>query len=119
MIAGRCAKGSLCALLLSALLLSVCGCSGSWPSSPTPIKALLDRPRDYEGKIVTISGEVTEVFSLIVVKTFSLRDKTGEIVVVTERISPKKGDHIAVKGTVIDAFSFGDKSITAFKESQE
>ncbi|MCL5808197.1 MAG: hypothetical protein M1418_06580 [Deltaproteobacteria bacterium] len=112
-------KRSLCAHFLLATLLFFSGCSGTWLDSPASIKDVLDKPRDYEGRIVMISGEVTDVFSLFVVKSFSVRDKTGEIIVVTKRILPKKGETIKVRGKVVDAFSFGDKSITAFVEIKE
>jgi uncharacterized protein YdeI (BOF family) len=87
--------------------------------STVSIKQLLDNPRDYDSKTVTIEGEVTDVMSLLVVKAFTLRDKTGEIIVVTERILPKKGTTVKVKGRIVEAFSFGDQSITAFREWSE
>jgi hypothetical protein len=102
-------------LFLSSLL----SCDIPLVESPVQIKKILDNPRDYEGKTITISGQVIDVFSLFVVKTFAVRDKTGEIIVVTERMLPKKGASIKVRGKVIDAFSFGDKTITAFAELKE
>ena len=50
----------------------------------TRISDILAHPRDYADKEVTISGEVTETFSLFVVKYFVVRDSSGEISVVRE-----------------------------------
>jgi aspartyl/asparaginyl-tRNA synthetase len=87
--------------------------------SSTPIKTIKDNPRDFEGKTITVSGEVTDIYSLLIIKFFVLRDKTGEIRVITERIMPKKGTSIKVKGQVVEAFSFGDMTVTAVKELKE
>jgi hypothetical protein len=103
------------ALLLSASLLLV-GCSGSFA---TPIKKILDNPRDYSDKPVKISGEVTGVFSLFVVKYFVVKDKTGEIIVVTKRPMPMEGTNITVNGKVQEAFSIGDKQLIVIVENEE
>ena len=105
----------LCLCLLSVLF----SCDPSAIGFTVPIKNLLDNPRDYDRKTVTIEGKVTDVMSLLVVKAFALRDNTGEIIVVTERILPKKGDTVKVRGRIVEAFSFGDQSITAFQEWYE
>ena len=84
----------------------------------TPIKKILDNPRDYSGKQVTISGEVTEVFGLIVIKYFVVRDRTGEIIVVTQKPLPKKGSKITAKGTVQEAFSIGDQQLIVIMEKE-
>ena len=106
-------------LLITGMPFFLFGFDFSFLYLSTPIKSILDNPREYEGNTIAISGDVTDVYSFFVIKSFALRDKTGEIIVITERILPKKGASIKVKGRVIDAFSFGDKSITAFKELQE
>ena len=85
----------------------------------TDIGKILQNPRDYTGKTVTISGEVTEVFSFLVIRYFIVRDKTGEIAVVTERPLPKRGNKIKVKGRVEEAFSIGDKQLIVIVEKKE
>ncbi len=102
-----------CVLLLSLML---AGCTGLFS---TPIKKIIDNPRDYYGKRVTVSGEVTEVFSLFVVRYFVVRDGTGEITVVTKKPLPRKGAKIRVKGTVEEAFSFGEKQAMVIVEDEE
>ncbi len=102
------------AILFSSLVLS--GCSELFS---TPIGKILADPRAYAGKTVTVSGEVTQVFSLIFIKYFRLRDKTGEIVVVTDKPLPKVGTKISVKGTVQEAFSIGDQQLMVIVEESK
>lgn len=85
----------------------------------TKIGDIINHPRDYAGKDVTISGEVTETFSLFVIKYFVVRDNSGEIPVVTDRPLPAKGEKIKVKGRVEEAFSFGNKTALVLLESTE
>jgi aspartyl/asparaginyl-tRNA synthetase len=96
------------------IILSV-GCGGLMA---TPIKKILDNPRDYSGKSVTVSGEVTELFSLVVIKYFVVKDRSGEIIVVTQKPLPAKGSKITVKGTVQEAFSLGDKHLIVIMEKE-
>jgi len=96
-------------MLTAALLLTAC-------APVTPIKEITDHPRDYADKSVTVQGEVKGIFSLIFVKYFTLDDGTGSITVVTERPLPAKGEKLKVKGTVKEAFSLGDQSMTLIME---
>lgn len=97
-------------LILNTLLLS---CDAI---TTTPIKRIIDNPRDYDGKSVALSGEVADIFSLFVVKGFVVKDATGEILVITERSLPKKGSHIKVRGVVREAFSIGDQQLIVLVE---
>ncbi len=85
----------------------------------TKIGDINSHPRDYAGKEVTISGEVTETFSLFFVKYFVVRDSSGEISVVTDRTLPAKGEKIKVKGSVKEAFSLGTKTALVLMETTE
>jgi len=106
----RYSKGTI----ILAFTLVLLGCVTS-----TPINKILESPRDYTGKPVTISGEVTEVVSLLVVKYFVVKDNTGKIIVVTKRPLPKEGIKITVKGMVQEAFSIGDKQLIVIVETPE
>ncbi len=64
----------------------------------TKIKDILDHPRDYENKEVTIYGTVTNAVSLLVVKYFEIQDDTGTIKVVTDKLLPTKGERLKVTG---------------------
>jgi len=101
-------------ILLSSLLL--CHCSSLFT---TPISKILENPRNYTGKTVTVSGEVTRIFSLFIVKYFVVKDKTGEITIVTEKSLPKIGTKIKVKGTVKEAFSIGDQQLIVIFEKND
>ncbi len=97
------------------LHLALIGCLVSCVMS-TPIKKIIDNPRDYAGKTVTIAGEVGDVFSLVVLKYFVVKDATGEITVITKKPLPKQGTRIKVTGTVQEAFSIGDQQLIVIVE---
>jgi hypothetical protein len=86
---------------------------------PTQIKNLLDNPRDYAGKTVTIKGTVSDRASFIVIKSFSLKDDTGQIIVITDKPLPRVGDTISVKGKIEEAFSIGTEQLLVFIEVNE
>lgn len=67
----------------------------------TKIGDILNNPRKYEKKEVTVHGSVTGSVSLLVVKFFEIEDDTGSISVVTDRVLPEKGATIRVKGYVV------------------
>ncbi len=98
------------------LIIFLSGCDSLFP---TPIAKILQNPRKYEGKQVTVSGRVVESFGLVVVRYFVVKDDTGEITVVTERSLPRKGEQIKVTGRVEEAFSIGDQQLIVIKEEQE
>jgi hypothetical protein len=102
------------AILFSSLILF--GCGGLFS---TPIGKILADPRAYAGKTVTVSGEVTQIFSLFFIKYFRLKDETGEIVIVTDKPLPKVGTKIRVKGTVQEAFSIGDQQLIVLVEQSK
>ena len=109
-----CLSSRVMTAMLAVLLFAGCG-----SLMATPIKKILDSPRDYSDKTVTVSGEVTETFSLLVIKYFVVKDRTGEIPVVTARPLPRKGSRITVKGTVQEAFSLGDRQLIVIVEHDE
>ncbi|MEN6439926.1 MAG: hypothetical protein ABFD97_15225 [Syntrophobacter sp.] len=82
----------------------------------TPIGDILQKSRDYADKKLTISGEVTEIFSLVVIKYFVVQDKTGQIAVISDKPMPQKGTTVKVTGTVKEAFSIGDKQLLVLIE---
>jgi len=104
------------ALFLFLLASVAIACNGI---STTPINRIIDNPRDYDGKTVTVSGEVTETFSFFVLKYFVLDDGTGTITVITRKPLPKKGSKIRVKGKVNEMFSLGDTRALVIIEDPE
>jgi hypothetical protein len=103
-------------LSVGLLLVLLCQCPGLMP---TKIADIRNNPRQYADKEVTVSGEVTGTFSLVVVKYFTLRDSTGEITIVTRRPLPKEGERLKVRGTVREAFSIGSESLLVIVEEPE
>jgi hypothetical protein len=87
--------------------------------STTPISRIIDNPRDYDGKTVTVSGEVTEIFSFFVLKYFVLDDGTGTITVITRKALPKKGAKVRVKGEVKEMFALGETRALVIIEAPE
>ncbi len=103
-------------LLLAALvffIMTATACSGLFS---TPIEKILNNPRDYVDKRVTVSGTVVDSFNVVILKYFIVRDKTGEIPVITDKPVPAKGQKIKVSGTVRDAFSLGDDRLIVLVE---
>lgn len=85
----------------------------------TFIGKILKDPKVYEGKMITIKGTVTERVSFMIMKYFKLKDRTGEIMVITEQPLPSVGAKIAVQGMVHDAFSLGGEQLLVFIEKDE
>jgi hypothetical protein len=85
----------------------------------TFIGKIVKDARVYEGKMITIKGTVTERVSFMTMKYFKLKDRTGEIMVITENPLPPVGDKIAVQGMVHDAFSLGGEQLLVFIEKED
>ena len=113
MVKNKISKTILIILLFSLLL---CHCSSLFT---TPINKILENPRDYAGKTVTVSGKITRVFSFFIVKYFVVKDKTGGVTIVAEKALPKIGTKIKVKGTVKEAFSIGDQQLIVILEKND
>lgn len=81
------------------------------------IQSILSNPKAYEGKVVTIEGEVTDRTSFFgVIKFYKVRDKTGEIIVVTKKTSPELNAILRVKGKIDEVFPIGDLKLLVFLE---
>lgn len=98
-------------LALGAAMLLLAACS-----HVVPIRDIVDNPREFADKKVTVEGEVSGAFSLFVIKYFLVNDGTAEIGVVSDKALPRKGQKIRVSGTVKEAFSLGDQSMTILIE---
>jgi len=82
-----------------------------------PISNILANPRAYDNKLLVVSGTVTERLSLFRLKVFIIKDNTGQIPVVTDKIVPPINANIRVKGFVQEAFSIGDNQMLVIKEN--
>jgi aspartyl/asparaginyl-tRNA synthetase len=78
----------------------------------TKIETILSNPGSYEGKEVTIEGAVTDRTAFFpMIKFFRLKDKTGEIIVVTKKALPEVRASVRVKGKIDEAFQVGDQKL--------
>jgi hypothetical protein len=100
-------------VLLFGLMLTLAGCD-YLPFGYTPIGEIVSSPGRFEGEPVKVRGEVVAVTKvpLIELKSYTLRDETGEILVLTDENLPTLNKTIAVKAQVktmaiIDEQSFG------------
>lgn len=87
-------------------------------ATTTQIREILQDPRGYDGKTVTVQGDVVNTFSLVFVKYFELNDSTGVIRVVSDKPLPTKGQRLKVTGRIHQAFSFGDQSLMVLIEGE-
>jgi hypothetical protein len=99
-------------LLITALILALMTAC----AQTVAIKEIVERPRDYAGKEVTIEGEVTDAFSLLAIKYFTVSDGSGKIAVFSDKPLPRRGDKIKVTGKVEEAFSLGTETLTILVE---
>ena len=99
--------------MLIGCLVLLLGCGNL---ASTKIGDILEDPRQFDGKVVTVSGRVIDSVNILVLKYFVLSDATGEIVVVTERSVPRTGVRLKVKGRVNQSFSIVGKSIVVILE---
>jgi hypothetical protein len=103
------------------LLLLLAGCD-YLPFGFTPIGEIVQSPGSFEGKTLKVKGEVTEVtkIPLLALKSYTLRDDSGEILVLTEGALPALNKQTAIKAQVktmaiINEQSFGLRLIEVEK----
>lgn len=85
---------------------------------PTNIEKIFSNPAAYTGKEVAIEGEVADRTALFgALKFYKLRDKSGEMIVVTKKSLPEIRSTMGVKGRIDDAFSLGDQKLVVFVEN--
>ena len=88
--------------LAAALVLASIACQRR-----TTIGEIQNDPPGFEGKTVTVEGDVASGLSLLVISTYVLRDETGEITVITKSALPNVGSRREVVGRVETGFSLG------------
>ena len=99
------------ALALVALL-ALAGC-GMTSIGADRIGTLLQDPAAYDGKTVKVAGKVTEVVKLPFVETrlYTVRDDTGDLLVVTYRDLPRVGESVVARGTFSTLATFGVQGV--------
>ena len=102
--------------LAIAVVLTLAGCDYF---GFTPIKDIAATPAQFEGKEVKIKGRAVDPVQLLSLRSFTLKDDTGEITVTTNGTLPPAGAEVAVRGTVKSAVIVSGKSIgTRVEETQ-
>ncbi len=84
------------------------------PFGYTPIGEIVASPGRFEGRDVKVRGEVTQItkLPLVELRSYTLRDESGEILVLTEGALPALDERRAIRAQVktlaiIDGQSFG------------
>ena len=67
-------------------------------NKPSKINEILRNPRDYEKKIINVTGKVTDSNGIGGFGYFTISDGTGEIYVFTKSGLPVEGEEVNVKG---------------------
>jgi hypothetical protein len=99
-------------LLLAPLAALALGCGSA------RIRDVLERPAEFEGKTVSVSGTVVEATNLLVLRFYKVDDGTGQIAVITKKAVPSKGARVTATGTVRQAFAIGEDRLTVLVESE-
>ncbi|MEO0166518.1 MAG: hypothetical protein ABIL39_10335 [candidate division WOR-3 bacterium] len=84
-----------------------------------PIGKILEKPGDYENKVISIKGEVTGRMAILALKYYTVKDNTGEIKVITKRALPSVGAKVTIKGKIKTAFEIGSLQEIVFVEEGE
>jgi hypothetical protein len=103
---------AVAAVLLSAALF-VSGCK----DGRTRISAILQHPDEFMDREVLIGGTVTKTYAADLVITeagaYQVDDGTGKIWVIATNGVPRKGQTVALKGTVAGGLKIGGESLGA------
>ncbi len=107
-------------IIIAIVIVLVIG-AGAWyyfnQVHPIKIEKIFSNPTAYTGKEVAIEGEVTDRTAIFgILKFYKLRDKSGEITVVTRKSLPETKSVMSVKGKIDDAFIIGDQKLVVFVE---
>ncbi len=97
---------------LAVASIALAGCA-----SVTPIGQLLDNPSRYDGKTVSIEGEVRNSAGGLGLGAYQVKDETGTMTVVSETGGPPRaGAKIGVKGRFDALITLGSRSLAVLRE---
>jgi hypothetical protein len=74
----------------------------------TPICDIINSPREFEGRQVTVEGEVTGRLGVLSFNSFTVKDETGELRVLTRSAPPGEGRRVRVHGRVQLGLALGN-----------
>ncbi len=100
------------AFAMACALLALAGCAGA-----TPISELLQNSSKYNGKTVSVEGEVKESGGLLGRGAYQIKDETGQLTVLSESSAPPpSGSKIGVKGVFEALLTIGSRSLAVLRE---
>jgi hypothetical protein len=96
-------------IVAAVLFIFIAGCAGG---SRVKISDLTANPQKFNEKIVTVSGKVTQTFSipLLSIGVAEVDDGTGDIWVKPNNRSFFEGQKVTVKGTLKIGFALGTRT---------
>ena len=71
------------------------------------INQVLADPSRYRNREVQLSGAVVDSYSLANRGAYRIDDSTGQLWVVSDKGTPRKGARVTVKGTIREGFNLG------------
>jgi hypothetical protein len=71
------------------------------------INKFLADPSRYRDREVQLSGAVVDSYSLASRGAYRIDDETGQLWVVSDQGTPRKGARVTVKGTIREGFNLG------------
>ncbi len=83
------------------------------PIGADHISSLLENPAEYQGKTVKVAGTVTNAVQIPFVgaRLYTVRDKTGEIAVLTYGELPAVGEKVVARGMFSTVATFGVEAL--------
>ena len=98
-------------ILAGCALLLLVGCD-YMPFGYTPIGEIQENPAQFQEQEIRIRGVVTDISRIpfLDIKSYLLRDDSGEIAVLTEDALPAMDEAVAIKATVQTAATLGRQS---------
>ena len=92
---------------ISWLFLLLCTLALTSACASTTINKVLADPTKYRDREVTVSGQVSDSYSLAQRGAYRVRDGSGELWVVSERGVPRTGANVKVTGRVREGYNIG------------
>jgi len=71
------------------------------------IQKVTSDPSRYRNREVTVSGHVTESFSIVGRGAYQIEDSTGRLWVFSDHGVPRKGASVKTRGTIREGFDLG------------
>lgn len=101
-------------LFILPVLIAAVVALGGWGSiGITPINEVIESPANFDGKEVVLRGVAKDItrIPLVNLRSYVLKDDSGEITILTEADLPKMNEEISVKARVENIAIIKGKSV--------